>query len=134
MRCFISFLIAVSALSAFSQELDLRKPLSEQDFKKFHSLMMKESEADPQLVGRQAKEMLIGMLGLENATDMTPAFDASVGYNVAAVVMVVANNSAIKASEEAISQFQKESDLTAGDLKSKPELSAFIEQLYSPAS
>jgi hypothetical protein len=116
---------------AFSQDLDLRKPLSEAQFNQFHQTMMKEAEKDPQTTGRQAKEMLIGMLGLEDKKDITPAFDASVGYNVAAVILLVGNQNKVKASDEAISGFQKESQLTANDLKAKPEQAAFIEQLTS---
>ena len=129
MRLLIICLLLCFSSISFSQEIDLRKPLSEADFVKFHAMMMRESEADPQTVGRQAKQMLIGMLGLEGKPDMSNAFDASVGYNIAAVILLVGNNSKIKASDEAIEQFQKESQLTAKDLKSKPEQAAFIESL-----
>jgi len=127
----ISSILLLTQCFSFGQEFDLRKPLSEAAFNKFHAMMMGEAEHDPQAVGRQTKEMLIGMLGLENKKEVWPALDASVGYNVATVILLVANNSQVKSTDAAIEQYQKEAKMTASDLKSKPELAFFIENLTS---
>ena len=125
----VALAIFFASANCFAQEIDLRKPLSEEAYIKFHDLIMKEAEKDPQTTGRQAKQMLIGMLGLETKPDMSAAFDASVGYDVAAVLLLVADNSKIKGSDSAIEQFQKESQMTVRDLKDKPDQAAFIESL-----
>ena len=129
MKIILFFILASVCLG---QELDLRKPLSQEQYQTFCGLMAKEVSERPKDAKAEAKQMIITMGGLDSSSkDLTDALDKSAVYDVNVLLLIVANSSHIRLSESDIQNFKKKSFLTAQSLKDKPDQAAFIEMLSS---
>jgi hypothetical protein len=100
------FLFNLSAV--FGQNMDLRNPLTADEYKQFRKAITSEWQKNPNIVGDQARTMLIGMLGLEDKPEAQRIFDFNPDYNVNTLLLVIANYSKIKLEKPFISNYQEQ--------------------------
>lgn len=116
-------------VTAGAQTADLRN-LSKAQYTELNKTLFEDFKKDPQPVGRQAKQVLIGMLGLEDRVWAHTVFDVDVVFNVNSMLLLVANANKIKRGKTFIEEYQKEVKTTAKSLHDE-KLVMFLETFSS---
>jgi hypothetical protein len=78
---------------------------------------------DPQTVGEKAKQIIIGMAGLENRPESHGVFEVDVNFNANAnaMLLLVANANNIKREKEFIQEFEHQIKATRPQLRTEHE-------------
>src|SRR4029077_19058099 len=107
--------LAVSVGTAIAQ--DAQGPnlnhLSKAEYDQFNETIFHEHQKDPQRVGDQAEQILIGMLGLEDKEWTHKVFETDVNYTTNTMLLLVANANKIKRGKTFIDEYRKQSEATA---------------------
>ena len=107
--------LVVSIASAVAQ--DTQGPnlnhLSKAEYDQFSETIFHEHQKDPQHVGDQAEQILIGMLGLEDKQWTHKVFETDINYTINSMLLLVANANRIKRGKTFIDEYKKQSEATA---------------------
>jgi hypothetical protein len=87
--------------------------LSKAEYDRFNEMIFHEYQKDPQRVGEQAEQILIGMLGLEGKEWTHKVFEIDVNYTTNTMLLLVANANKIKRGKTFIDEYKKQSEATA---------------------
>lgn len=108
---------------------DLRS-LSRNQYGEFRNLIIKQYQKDPQALAADAKDVLIGMLGLEQKPDFQVIFDKDINFNVNSMLLLVANASKVKLEPAFIEEYKKQS-AAVGKLFIENTQTVFVEAISS---
>jgi hypothetical protein len=87
--------------------------------------IFKSHQKDAQEAGMQAKQVIIGMTGLENRPESHGIFEVDANFNVNAMLLLVANANKIKREKEFIDEFKREMATTRPQLKTEDQRTFF---------
>ena len=87
--------------------LDLNS-MSKAEYVAFNKDIMAEYQKDAQATGEKAKQILIGMAGLETRTASHKMFETDVVFTVNSMLLLVANANKIKRQAGFIEEYKKE--------------------------
>jgi len=87
--------------------------LSKTEYEHFNEMIFREHQKDPQRVGDQAEQILIGMLGLEEKQWTHKVFETDANYTINSMLLLVANANKIKRGKTFIDEYKKQSEATA---------------------
>jgi hypothetical protein len=87
--------------------------LSKAEYDQFNETIFHEHQKDPQRVGHQAEQILIGMLGLEDKEWTHKVFETDVNYTTNTMLLPVANANKIKRGKTFINEYKKQAEATA---------------------
>ena len=99
--------------------------LTKKEYYEFNRSIYREHQKDPQKVGEQAKQIIIGMAGLEERPESHGVFEVDVNFNTNAMLLLVANANRIKREPEFIEEFKRQMAITRPQLKTDDELIYF---------
>lgn len=111
-----------------SSDVDLENlnlnSLTEKEHNAFNRAIYNEYQTDAQLVGEQAKQIIIGMAGLENRPESHGVFEIDVNFNINAMLLLVANGNKIKREAAFIEEFKRQM------ASARPQLSTEDQRTY----
>jgi len=98
--------------------------LTEKEYNAFNRAIYNEYQKDAQLVGEQAKQIIIGMAGLESRPESHGVFEIDINFNINAMLLLVANANNIKREVAFIEEFKRQMAST------RPQLSTEDQRTY----
>ena len=111
----IALVLVATAATAVAQ--DAQSPnlnhLSKAEYDQFNEMIFHEHQKDPQRIGDQAEQILIGMLGLDEKQWTHKVFETDVNYTINSMLLLVANANKIKRGKTFIEEYKKQSEATA---------------------
>jgi hypothetical protein len=110
-----------TALAEDTHGLNLNH-LSKAEYDNFNKTIFEEHRKDPQQVGEQAEQILIGMLALEDKQWTHKIFEIDVNYTVNTMLLLVANANKIKRGRTFIDEYKKQSEATARQLHDETQV------------
>jgi hypothetical protein len=96
--------------------------LSKAEYDQFNEMIFHEYQKDPQRVGDQAEQILIGMLGLEEKAWTHKVFETDVNYTTNTMLLLVANANKIKRGKTFIDEYKNQSEATAKQLHDEAQV------------